>query len=117
MLNYQQFEKMNFNVQPGKFSPVICTDPHYDPSPSFSVQTRLQRKTRVDPHGSASVRLRAAGCVERSERVQLQYPSGAPVCMPARTRTKTRGNPDRGASVPATKPSFLPRGARVGCTL
>ena len=49
--------------------------------------------------------------MEHTERVQLQYPSGAPVCMPARTRTKTRGNPDRGARVPATKLSFLPRGA------
>ena len=47
----------------------------------------------------------------RTERVQLQRLLGDPVRMLARTRTETRGNPDRGARVPATKPSCLPRGA------
>ena len=46
----------------------------------------------------------------RTERVQLQRLLGDPVRMLARTRTETRGNPARGARVPATKPSFLPRG-------
>ena len=68
-------------------------------------------ENRVDPHGVDVGGWSVAGCVKHTERVQLQYPSGAPVCMPARTRTKTRGNPDRGARVPATKLSFLPRGA------
>ena len=76
------------------------------------LQERSQRAPGTSPGrlqglGGWSV----AGCVKHTERVQLQNPSGAPVCMSARTWTKTRGNPDRGARVPATKLSFLPRGA------
>ena len=51
----------------------------------------------------------AAGCVERTERVQLQRPPSICMLMLARARTKTRGNPDRGTCVPATKSCGLPR--------
>jgi hypothetical protein len=49
----------------------------------------------------------SAGCVDRTERVQLQRS----ICMLmlARARTKTRGNPDQGTRVPATKSCGLPR--------
>ena len=51
----------------------------------------------------------AAGCVERTERVQLQRPPSICMLMHARARTKTPGNPDRGTRVPATKSCGLPR--------
>ena len=49
-----------------------------------------------------------AGCVERTDRVQLQRLSCAPVRTTVRMATTTRGNPDRGTPVPTTKPSGLP---------
>jgi hypothetical protein len=48
-------------------------------------------------------------CVDRTERVQLQRPPSICMLMLARARTKTRGNPDRGTRVPATKSCGLPR--------
>ena len=70
--------------------------------------TGLSVGSRKAPtHGACAMTgWRRTGCVARTERMQLQRLLGDPVRMLARTRTETRGNPDRGARVPATKPSF-----------
>ncbi len=62
----------------------------------FSVQIRCF----LDVDRSAVRRL----AVRSTERVQRQRPTGVFMLMYARVRTKTRGNPDRGTRLPATKP-------------
>ncbi len=86
-------------------------------SPSRTVAARGLHKAsllHLDVDRSNGCRTRgecwaAAGCVELTERVQLQRPPSICMLMHARAGTKTRGNPDRVTHVPATKSCGLPR--------
>ena len=93
---------------------VYCTT-HLPPGrPLQASQLHKASLLHLDVDRSNGCRTRgecwaAAGCVERTERVQLQRPPSICMLMHARARTKTRGNPDRGTRVPATKSCGLPR--------
>ena len=93
-----------------------CTTPHISLQDGRGKAPQLHKASllHLDVDRSNGCRTRdecwaAAGCVERTERVQLQRPPSICMLMHARARTKTRGNPDRGTRVPATKSCGLPR--------
>ncbi len=93
-----------------------CTAPHISLKDGRGKAPQLHKASllHLDVDRSNGCRTRgecwaAAGCVERTERVQLQRPPSICMLMHARARTKTRGNPDRGTRVPATKSCGLPR--------
>ena len=93
---------------------VYCTTHLPQGRPGKAPQLHKASLLHLDVDRSNGCRTRgecwaAAGCVERTERVQLQRPPSICMLMHARARTKTRGNPDRGTRVPATKSCGLPR--------